>query len=676
MVRILITALSVALILSACGGGGGGGGSGTPTTSDAQIQSARILAGGGDGKAAVRESLIAAGFAVRSANGGSFEPSKPVQGQIYENWDAEVMAASVINGGAVSLSDLAEALALSFPELQSGELAIRILADLRSAATSQNASKKFWAQLIVELGRKATFPYDLLDPALDPATVSFDTVQLGLILHRLAADIILIDGFTPTPIVIAMGVSQEDSGARASPAAAELPCTITETESTILDGASATAGKAFEAFIEYLDKAGVAGAGAYAKRLAGANAILTYLKLIWSLAAFETKIEMDADELVRTHSSATEGNPQKITATFKLNIKDAQIVNCMRVAFNAAGLDFSLWNDGPIKGAGVNWYLIEGATDGIQGRLGYLVFGENPLNHISNNEGVDSVVITGRRQQRTKPANSTRVDKPGKVAVSVNLKNANIVNDLFDALGGVITLPAEMAYRHGLGFERSFSFNVVDWEDPCGPSAQARNARRKAVAAGIKQITPQALTCDAAWAGAIKEVSSFVVNPGGTTTITTVANVTFEVDKVAAADAQPGEVPFKLRNGTFTYDMLFESSGRNPPCRTIETGSGALPLDPYQPLVPAGTSANLSVFPASSQYGGTGLSVVTITSTSNCNDSNVDITTVDPIRTVFWWNDLTLGETSADGLSIRRTFTDPINDILYDISLDQILITK
>ena len=205
-------------------------------------------------------------------------------------------------------------------------------------------------------------------------------------------------------------------------------------------------------------------------------------------------------------------------------------------------------------------------------------------------------------------------------------------------------------------------------------SAGPVSLRAKA-AAGASQITPQALTCEAAWVGTIKQVVSSVVNPGVTTTITTVANVTFEFDKVAAADVQPGEVPFKLRDGTFTYDMRFESSGRNPPCRTIETGGGALPLDPYQPFVPAGTSANLSVFPATSQYGGTGLSVVTITTTSNCNDSNVDITTVDPIRTVFWWTDSAGGETSADGLSIRRAFTAP-NGVLYDISLDQIGITK
>ena len=83
----------------------------------------------------------------------------------------------------------------------------------------------------------------------------------------------------------------------------------------------------------------------------------------------------------------------------------------------------------------------------------------------------------------------------------------------------------------------------------------------------------------------------------------------------------------------------------------------------------------MGVSPETSQYRGRGLSVVTITNTSNCNDSNVDMTTVDPIRTVFWWTESGGGETSADGLSIRRAYTAP-NGVSYDISLDQIPIAN
>ena len=192
---------------------------------------------------------------------------------------------------------------------------------------------------------------------------------------------------------------------------------------------------------------------------------------------------------------------------------------------------------------------------------------------------------------------------------------------------------------------------------------------RAKAAAGAKQITPQALTCEAAWVGTIKQV---VHNdtPLGNTTITTTADVTFDFDQAATADAQPGEQIFKLRNGTFTYDMRFNSIGRNPPCRSIATGSGALPVAPYEPLVPAGTAAGLRIFPAELRFAGSGASVVTITTTDNCNDSNVDMTTVDPIRTVFWLTDY-VGVTSADGLSIRSVNTVP-NIVSHEISLDQI----
>lgn len=198
----------------------------------------------------------------------------------------------------------------------------------------------------------------------------------------------------------------------------------------------------------------------------------------------------------------------------------------------------------------------------------------------------------------------------------------------------------------------------------------ANHAIRKGTdVSGTLKVQPKSAPCSTVWAGMIKQVIHDDT-PFGNTTITTNANVTFEFDEVAAATAQPGVRPFKLRDGTFTYDLLFESIGRNPPCRTIESGNGTLPPDPYQPLVPAGAAAGLRIVPATSQYSGGGLSVVTITNTSSCNDSNVDRTTVDPIRTMFWWPDA-IGDVSADGLSIRHVYTLP-GGAAYDVSLDQV----
>lgn len=70
---------------------------------------------------------------------------------------------------------------------------------------------------------------------------------------------------------------------------------------------------------------------------------------------------------------------------------------------------------------------------------------------------------------------------------------------------------------------------------------------------------------------------------------------------------------------------------------------------------------------------GGGLSVVEVTTTDNCNASHVDVTTVDPMYTHFWWNEQTPGgEISADGNSIRRMYrTMAPNYVTYDIRLDK-----
>ena len=184
---------------------------------------------------------------------------------------------------------------------------------------------------------------------------------------------------------------------------------------------------------------------------------------------------------------------------------------------------------------------------------------------------------------------------------------------------------------------------------------------------GTLKVQPKSLPCATLWEGTINQVVRSV-SAVGRLTITTNANVSFEFDD--AADATAGEVPFRLRSGTFTYDLLSDNFGRNPPCRGIGKGAGALPLSPYQPLVPSGTSARLSIFPEALQYGGSGISVVTITNTDNCNDRGVDVVFVDPIASVVWWNEPNIGEIAADGKSIRQMYTAP-NGVSYDIRLDK-----
>jgi hypothetical protein len=185
--------------------------------------------------------------------------------------------------------------------------------------------------------------------------------------------------------------------------------------------------------------------------------------------------------------------------------------------------------------------------------------------------------------------------------------------------------------------------------------------------AGALKVQPKSEPCATVWEGTIgQELRGDLV--GGTLRVTTQANVTFEFDP--DADVMAGEVRFRLRSGSFNYDMLVDQPGRNPPCRATSRGAGALPLLPYQPFVPSGTAAGLSIFPETLQYGGSGLSVVTVTSTDNCNDRNTDVTTVTPMYSMVWWNEPSVGAISADGKSIRRSYT-AANGVSYEIRLDK-----
>lgn len=184
---------------------------------------------------------------------------------------------------------------------------------------------------------------------------------------------------------------------------------------------------------------------------------------------------------------------------------------------------------------------------------------------------------------------------------------------------------------------------------------------------GELKALPTATPCATLWEGSIKQVARDVTDVG-TITIATYVNAVFEFDDTA--HAQSGEIPFRLKSGSWTIDARTEVTGRNPPCRGFTVGSGALPLLPFLPLVPSGTSAGLRTFPDAFQYAGGGVSVVAVTSTDNCNDRNVDMTTVGAYM-LFWWSDATIGEISADGNSIRRAYT-AANGVEYEISLDKV----
>ena len=511
---------------------------------DAQAVSmaTQILSGPDQSAPAVQQALLATGFAIQAADGTVTLPSAAAsQGMLLSQWDADAMTAGTDGGGYVTLDDLAAAIQLAFPELDASQIAANIVADIAGSAASDQPTVRLWARLIVELGRQREAPYDLLAANVDATQVDLDPVQLNLLLQRFIGDVMASVDEVPTGFAPATASPAAFSRVRPL-ATAAAPCTLTDTQEMIMDKAAMAETKGFKQLIGYLEKKGVAGAGTLGKISGRISAVLMYGKLLASLLAFNMDFKADLTELVRTLSTVNGGQQMKITATVRFDNGNAQLLNCVRQVGNLAGFDFKLTPTGPIKNAEIIWYLLAGDTSGSQGTLGYLrwALGNLPnVGRFTNDSGQDTITIEGAPQKRVM-LNPHSVEKPGKVHAKVNLKSANIVQDLLTAIGGAASLPVEMAYRTGLGFERSYSFTVVDWDDCTAAAGSA--GRAGALTANV---------CRDTWTG----TASFTMGADPATAAITSASVTWVFSKIVGdvVHYQPtGSASFSFPNCVIT----------------------------------------------------------------------------------------------------------------------------
>ena len=177
------------------------------------------------------------------------------------------------------------------------------------------------------------------------------------------------------------------------------------------------------------------------------------------------------------------------------------------------------------------------------------------------------------------------------------------------------------------------------------------DARAGNKVSGAFTLQPKSTPCTPVWAGDVVRTNVFR-DAVGTYTTNISASVVFEYDD--QADQRAGEVVYRLRSGTYRYDELIDQPVRNPACRTTRTSSGTLPAVMYRPGVLGTGSGNLSVYPDAFEYRGSGLGIVMLTETSNCNDRNVDVVTRYPFDLV-WWNTETAGTLSQDRKTLTRT---------------------
>lgn len=501
---------------------------------------AKLAAGDEGSTAALYAAMLASGYGVREEGGAVRRPAGGAgQGLVIDAWQLAATAKLYGEGYGVGLDRIGTALGAMEPGFTGAPVAELLAKDLRLAARSENDALRFWANFIVELGRQADEPYDLLTgEGLSRARL--DAVQLNLILTRLAADFHVLGKqgrrtataerrrpragnvrFANASFTRA-SFAPESPAAAAPPAAAQepttaaaQPCQLGEVESIILDYNATALTTAFGELSGYLEGKGAGSIVKWSKIAQKANILLTVLKFFATYAAVNAVITLDGEELTRTKTTQ-DGERRVLTAKLAIDTGKWQVMNCIRPALNAAGLDFSLPGSGAMAGVRVVWRLAEGGdTRGYWGRVwhtasnlkdilagkmvandgGALVYldpaagakGDAEKHHYSytDDNGESKTPVVGHGQEKDLSKLPLKVvHKAFGVKVDIQVKTMRIkdakgaVGTLGDLAGNVIAAltgdllgagvgtVAESLYRSNWHSSQTFYFPVRDWA-PC-----------------------------------------------------------------------------------------------------------------------------------------------------------------------------------------------------------------
>ena len=492
---------------------------GAPEQAAAELAK-RVMAEDDQSTAALITALQMSGFSVRGDDGSlAYESVKPGQGIVIDAWEVAALAKLFGDGMRTNLTDFSNAFAATL-RLKKTPVAKLLLDGLRTSAQSDQPARRFWADFIAELGRQSEKSYDLLAPDVDTAKVELDAIQVSLVLRRLVADLMLLDGnkkqkaqwrrserdwksprWKPTSCQyeeeatpqIRDAVWHSDHGPRLlfvqEGGGSKGTCTMSELVSQVMDMTAYGYTKAFDSMLEYMKENEWAGAEGYQYATAAINALLSVVKLIAYYACMETDITMSGDPpLVRTQSIFQPGEKRTLTATVRENIGKWQTLNCARIALNGVNLDISLPNDGPVAGVKTQWVLTSGGDEISGGDVTYRIVEfvspdgtahvQAATGDISNSsapktdeEGHTTIDIEGVKQ-REQLSSPIPIMKQAAVRFTVAAKPVTMKQDLIDAAGlgiaGGVALgfggPVEMLLRANIYFSKQLSIPVKDWE--------------------------------------------------------------------------------------------------------------------------------------------------------------------------------------------------------------------
>jgi hypothetical protein len=479
-----------------------------PTIEAEDTLARQVLAGDSASLPALITALQTSGIGIIGpGNSEVVKPAEPWQGMTMQRWEVRTSAAMVLPERTVTftLADLTGVLVAAAPQLKGAPVEQLMVQDIRALADSPVATKRFFGRFIAALGRNATGhpPYDLLGADLSGTAalqaIRVDGLQASLIFRRLATDVLMLTAGPKGEKKRASFFDTLREWVSPTVYAQGPPCRPSDSTQTIMDVAAFGTSIAWGGFeVGEMGMPGIMqrlGLGNVGNMAAIASTLLAYAQFMATYAALEAEVTLDAPPLVRTKKRAPQtGERRQLTAIVKMNIGNAEMLNCFRAMLIAVGMDFSLPNDGPVKGAHVLWYGVEGfdqAAAALHGGSEAIVQFVAPeesriqgggsssaspvTDAVTGDDGKVQIGVEGRGQRDNLPDDATAVNKSAKVRLQIALKGADLFGDLQEAAGtaagglvGLVTLPLGILQRAQWASAGHYTFPVKDWRD--GPA--------------------------------------------------------------------------------------------------------------------------------------------------------------------------------------------------------------
>ena len=380
-------------------------------------------------------------------------------------------------GVKISLVKMAASITKDTPQISAAALAAAMLADLRKhAENTTNSDLRYWARLIIELGKSSTPAIDLM--TAQPQDINLSVLQATLLTRRMQGDIhtikvrLGIAGNRPNTVA-PQSIFITAAWTRASPVVSQpTPCNLTGDQALILDAAAVGLTTGQGAFLGLFGDAVnesnyMTGLGKVSLGLSVVNIALAWGKLVAAVTALKGEITVEQPLPLKRTKDSVAGEKRLLTLRAWSEVGDVEVLNCVRPALNiATGLDFNMPTDGPLGDVLVEWeFSGENATNKASKKFVFFKplpgASSRPNNQVTDDEGKSKIDLVGlpKVPGYSYLRSPMTVRKQADVLAAVRLKSSkDFVQNWIDIGGtvigvvtggplGLIGAAAEIGYR-------------------------------------------------------------------------------------------------------------------------------------------------------------------------------------------------------------------------------------